>query len=366
MCCDLVTRRGLMKAGSLALFGGLMLPRRSASSGGAAAGPRPERIKIGQIGVGHAHASKLAVYRISDDYEVVGVVEPDDRLREQAKSKEEYRGVPWMTREQLLNAPGLQAVLVETQVRDLLDQAEVCVNAGLYVHLDKPAGESLSQYRRILETASKKDVWVQMGYMYRYSPAVTLLREVLRRGWLGEVFEVHAVMSKVVAPEARTAFAGYRGGIMFELGCHVIDLVVGVLGAPSKVTSYPRHTSKRDDGLLDNTLAVFEYPGAIATVKSSALEVEGFARRHLVVCGTEGTFHIQPLDDPSARVAFAAAHEPYRKGYQDLSFPNFARYVEDAADMARVIRGEKAVDFGPSHDLAVQTAVLQASGVSER
>ena len=182
----------------------------------------PPRIKIGQIGVGHAHASKLSVYRQSKDYEVVGLVEPDDRLREAAESKEVYRGLPWMTREQLLNVPGLRAVLVETRVRDLLDTAEACVGAGMHVHLDKPAGESLPQYRRILEAASEKNLWVQMGYMYRYNPAVVLLREVLKRGWLGEVFEVHAVMSKVVAPPDRTALAEYRGGIMFELGCHVI------------------------------------------------------------------------------------------------------------------------------------------------
>ena len=37
------------------------------------------RIKIGQIGVGHAHATKLSVYRHSPDYEVVGIVEPDPR-----------------------------------------------------------------------------------------------------------------------------------------------------------------------------------------------------------------------------------------------------------------------------------------------
>jgi predicted dehydrogenase len=99
-------------------------------------------------------------------------------------------------------------------------------------------------------------------------------------------------------------------------------------------------------------------------VKSSALEVDGGERRHLVVCGTEGTFHIQPLDDPSARVTFSAPHGPYRKGYQDVSFPKYTRYLDDAADMARVIRGEKEIDFPPRHDLAVQRAVLQACGMS--
>ena len=44
---------------------------------------------------------------------------------------------------------------------------------------------------------------IQMGYMYRYNPGVVLLREFLQQGWLGEVFEVHAVMSKVVSPPLR-------------------------------------------------------------------------------------------------------------------------------------------------------------------
>jgi predicted dehydrogenase len=352
-------RAFIRRAGSL-----LAAPLLSTSARGepARGRSRASRIKVGQIGVGHAHATKLSVYRQSADYEVVGLVEPDDRLRQEAASKEAFRGVPWMTREQLLNVPGLQAVLVETRVRDSLDAAEACVAAGLHVHLDKPAGESLSRYRRILEAAAKRNLWVQMGYMYRYNPAVVLLRDVLKRGWLGEPFEVHAVMSKVVGPAERTALAEYRGGTMFELGCHVIDLVVGVLGGPTKVTAYPRHSSKRDDALLDNMLAVFEYPSATASVRSSALEVDGFDRRHLVVCGTEGTFHIQPLDNPSARVTFTGPHGAYRKGYQNVSFPRFTRYVADAADMARVIRGEKAIDFTPQHDLAVQAAVLQACG----
>ena len=65
------------------------------------------RIRIGQIGVGHAHASKLSVYRNSPDYEVVGIVEPDAELRKKAASQPLYRDLPWMTQEQLLNVPGL-------------------------------------------------------------------------------------------------------------------------------------------------------------------------------------------------------------------------------------------------------------------
>ncbi len=327
------------------------------------AGATPPRIKVGQVGVGHAQANKLSVFRDSMDYEVVGIVEPDPDLRKKAASEDAFRGLAWMTQEQLLNAPGLQLVLVETQVRDLLNTAETCIAAGKHVHLDKPAGESLPQFRRILEVAARQKLLVQMGYMYRYNPAVVALREFLKRGWLGEPFEVHTAMSKVVDPQSRRKLVEYRGGILFELGCHVIDLVVGVLGKPAKVTPFGQHAAPINDRLLDNMLAVFEYPRAVATVRSSAMEVDGFDRRHLVVCGTEGTFHIQPLDNPSARIALSAARDKYRKGYQDLSFPKFTRYVGDAADMERIIRGEKAADFSYEHDLTVQTALLEGCGL---
>lgn len=322
------------------------------------------KIKVGQIGVGHAHASKLGVYRRSPDYEVVGVFEPDESLRATAAKSAVYEGVTWLkSEEQLLATPGLQAVLVETKVRDLLATAQRCVDAGLHVHLDKPAGESLPDYRRLLDAAAKRKLLVQMGYMYRYSPAVILLRRFLREGWLGEVFEVHTVMSKVVDDSSRRGLAEYRGGIMFELGCHVIDLVIGVLGRPDAVRPYSRRSAPRDDGLVDNMLAVLEYSKALATIKTAALEVEGGSRRHLVVCGQGGTFHIQPLDAPRVTYSLDRDRGEYKKGTHEVGFDKFERYIADAADMARILRGEKECDFPYAHDLAVQETVLLASGV---
>jgi predicted dehydrogenase len=347
------------------------ISRRSAVSAGAvgllsmmttAAEPKP-RIKMGQIGVGHAHATKLGVYRASADYEVVGIVEPNEALRKAATNQTPFRDLPWLTREQLLATPGLQAVLVETPVRDLLDNAETCVAAGKHVHIDKPAGASMPQFQRILDSAARQNLLVQLGYMYRYNPAVVLLREFLKNGWLGEVFEVHAVMSKVVDTKARQQFAEFRGGIFFELGCHVLDLVIGVLGKPTAIASHHLHSSQVNDQLLDNMLTVLSYPRATATVKSSAIEVEGGERRHLVVCGTEGTFHIQPLDNPSAKVSLSKPRGTYKKGMQEVKFPKYTRYVDDAIDMARIIRGEKSSDFPYQHDRIVQETLLSVCGM---
>lgn len=356
----MITRRT-----ALGTLGAACLLAQSEGAVGSGTGSRPPRIRIGQIGTKHAHASKLSVYRLSDDYEVVGLVEPDPQRRLQAEKDAAFRDLPWMTAEELLNQPQLQAVLIETDVRDLLINAELCLKAGMHVHIDKPAGESLSHLHRIMTIAEAKKLTVQMGYMYRYNPAIEMLRKIVAEGWLGDLYEVHTVMGKTLGEVDRKQLARYPGGIMFELGCHVLDTVVSLLGRPESVHAFNKHSSPMSDSLKDNMLAVLNYPNATATIRASAIEVDGFARRHLVVCGTEGTFHVQPLDNPTATLSLSRSREEWKAGTQQVTFPKYSRYVGDAIDMAKVIRGEKSFGFSCQHDLLVQEILLEASGVQE-
>ncbi|HWL11016.1 MAG TPA: Gfo/Idh/MocA family oxidoreductase [Planctomicrobium sp.] len=323
-----------------------------------------KKIRIAQIGVGHGHANKISVYRNSPDYDVVGIAEPEAALRSQAEKQAIYQGLPWMTVKELLAIPGLQAVLVETQVCDLLDTAQQCVDAGKHIHLDKPAGASYPKFQHVIDTARQKNLVVQLGYMYRYNPGFLLLQQFLKEGWLGEIFEVNAVMSKVLDSRGREELVEFSGGTMFELGCHLIDMTMTLLGRPETVTPILQHSSSVNDSLNDNCLAVMKWPKANATIRSSGLEVDGFRRRHFVVCGTEGTFEIRPLDNPQVTVSLSQKRGSYPAGTQTITLPRFHRYIADAADMARVIRGEKETDFPYEHDLLVQSVVLEAAGMS--
>jgi predicted dehydrogenase len=319
------------------------------------------KIKIGQIGTRHAHAAgQLAALRRIADFDVVGVVEPDEVQRRRVEQRAEYAGLPWLTEKQLLNTPGLQAVAVETDVGGLLDAAERVVHAGLHLHLDKPAGESLPQFQRILETASRNKRLVKLGYMFRYNPAFQLMIRVVREGWLGEIFSIHAEISKKLDDNGRHELLPYRGGSMFELGCHVLDSVHRVLGKPDAVVPYIRNGS---DGLADNMLAVLEYPEAIASVRSAIIEVEGEVRRQFVVCGTKGTCEIRPLEPPAVKLLLDQPRGKFRTGVQDVSFDKAPRYGRDWADFVKAIRGEVEWEFTPAHDLAVQETVLRASGL---
>ncbi|TWT87781.1 Gfo/Idh/MocA family protein [Stieleria varia] len=324
------------------------------------------RIRVGQVGTMHAHASgKMSTMRKLDDlFEVVGVVEPDHGARQRAEKNDAYRGLPFVELDQLLETTGLAAVAVETSVSDLVENAVRCLQAGKHIHLDKPAGISMSACREMHAEANRRGLTIQMGYMFRYNPAFTLLFQMVRDGWLGDVTELNGAMGKLAGDSLRRDLAQYSGGGMFELSCHLIDAMVTVLGKPQKVQSYNRRTRPDADSFADNQLAVFEYPNAVATIRCNHIDPFGFARRQFGVAGTKGVFDINPLEPPAARLTLDQARGDYQKGAQDVAFARSpGRYDAEFVDLAKVIRGEKQLAWNSDHDLAVHEAVLAGSGM---
>ncbi|MFO7948052.1 MAG: Gfo/Idh/MocA family oxidoreductase [Armatimonadota bacterium] len=329
-----------------------------------------KRIRIGQIGVGHEHASgkMMALRRLPELYEVVGVVEEDEP---RWYSSEAYEGVERMTEEQLLDTPELQAVAVETNMPELVPTATRCMERGLHMHLDKPGGESLEPFKRLIEGCRERSLAIQMGYMYRTNPAIKFCFRAVREGWLGDIFQIDAVMSRYDGESYRRFLAGFSGGAMYNFGSHLIDLVVAMLGRPKDVTSFQKST--RDDGLNDNGLAVLEYPRATATIRSSIVEVDGMKHRRLLVCGTKGTVEICPLEKPWIGYRQAPLHvrltlredtPEYPAGTHTVNVGVMnGRYEDQLIELARIINGEMDNPYPYEHDLAVQETLMAAAGL---
>jgi predicted dehydrogenase len=368
-----INRRQVLK--SAAGAGAAVAAGQWLGSAASAAEPPKQRIRIGQIGTGHEHASaKMDTFRkLSAHYEVVGIVEPDPELRKSRANHRSYRDLTWMTEEQLLNTKGLQAVAVEVDSDDkrIMDIAGRCIDAGMHIHLDKPGGESFSNFKRVLDEAKRRSLTVQLGYMYRNNLAVQFCRNAVQEGWLGQIFEVHCVMSKFSNVDYRKYLSQFRGGTMFIYACHMIDLVVGLLGKPDRVVSFMRQTRSDAGEMCDNGLVVLGYPKTTATVRTASLEVEGFKRRQLVVCGDEGTIDIRPLEiygiSPSQplklQLALSQERGTYKKGYQEVTFSHVpARYDDQLIELARIIRGEIENPYPLEHELIVQECLLKACG----
>lgn len=327
------------------------------------------RIRIGQIGVGHEHASgKMDALRaLPELYEVVGVVA---EVSPDWPSPGSYEGVPRMTEEELFSTPGLQAVAVETNNADLVPAALRCMERGVHMHLDKPGSETLEPFQQLMAGCSERGLAVQMGYMYRVNPAIRFCFRALREGWLGEVFEVHAAMSRYDDDAYRGFLAQFPGGAMYNFGSHLVDLVVALMGRPQDVVTFQKAT--RDDGLNDNGLAVLEYPRATATVRAAITEVDGMRHRRLIICGTRGTAEVCPLEHPwdrqrldplFVRLTLREGNPEYAAGTHvvDAGVMN-GRYEDQLIELAGVINGEIENPYPYEHELLVHETLLAAAG----
>jgi predicted dehydrogenase len=331
--------------------------------------PQPaSKIRVGIIGTGHPHAAgKVAAIRdLSDYFELVGVVEPDAALRKTNGALPEYQGVTWLDEEKLYATKDLQAIVVETKFLDLMPAAARGVEHGLFVHLDKPPGSTADELAKLLAAAERKNVHVQMGYMFRNNPAFELCYRAAREGWLGRIFELSTTMTTVRPAIRRKDLDEPTGGAMFDLGSHVIDSVVTVLGTPEKVTPFGCKLYSEQDEVVDNQLAVLEYSAALATVRTAFVDPFAAERRQFVVCGENGTLEIRPLEPPKVRLSLLAPAGEFAAGVHDVELPPMpGRYHGQLVDFANIILGKAKPEWNAEHDLTVQKVLLEASGMAK-
>lgn len=328
------------------------------SLGPAQSGGKPLRIAF--LGGSHSHAGgKLKVVQNSPLYELAGMWEPDSDLR----ARYEKAGVRMLSLDALLGDKSIEVIAVESAVRDHAAHGRLALEAGKHIHLEKPPALDVESFRSLLALAEQKRLVMQMGYMWRYHPGINAALGAAREGRLGEVYLVRGLINTLIEPERRPELAQFRGGQLFELGCHLIDPMVRLLGRPERVIPVLKHHGRHSDHLADNTVAVFEFPGALGVISSATLQPGAGRHRAFEIFGTNGTAVVRPVEPPSLAIDLAEAAGPYKAGPQSVPMPRYERYVDDFVELAAAVRGEKALGVTPAEDLLVQEALVRASGM---
>ena len=334
-----------------------------------------KRIKIGQLGIGHNHASAKmqSLRKLPELFEVVGVAEDDDAWRNERGSLKCYEGIPFMTDEELLAVPGLEAVAVEKDGLSIVPTALEAASRGFHIQMDKPAGESLPAFKELLDVCEKKKLVFQQAYIYRYNPGLRFIINAVKKGWLGDVFEIHAVMSRYDGDNARYRkwLSQFKGGAMYIFAGYLIDLIVYMLGYPKKVTPFLKQT--RMDGLIDNGLAVLEYEKATATVRVSVEEVDGMKHRRFIVCGTKGSAELCPIEPPGpeyytrnllVRLSLKNGNDCYPAGTHMVATgilgDRYGRQLEEFYDL---VRNGTSNPFSYLHEYEMHRALMEACGI---
>ena len=333
------------------------------------------KIRIAQIGTSlNSHGKPIfrTLTELSDVFEIVGYALPEGEREKFPTQMDVFEGYTEMTVEEILGNPEIEAVAVETEEIYITKYALMVAKAGKHLHMEKPGGREPEAFRELVAILKEKGLVFSTGYMYRFNPKIIEAMEKIERGDLGKIYAVEAHMDCRHTPEVRSWLGNFPGGMTFFLGCHLIDLVVQILGKPQNVI--PLNRSSGRDGLAteDMGLAVLEYPHAFATVKTTDVEMGGFWRRKLTVCGTNGTVELCPLEIcvPDSQWLVSTVKTEYtgqklHDGGVSTETPTFDRYETMMQTFAAYVRGEGENPYTYDYELELFRIILQCCGVKE-
>ena len=137
-------------------------------------------------------------------------------------------------------APAFAIIATPTSFHS--EQAEEIVKSGISVLIEKPLGAASNAAKNLLEQAKKTGAYVQIGYMWRYHPAVKLISEYLKSELNGDLIKA-SVASLSYFPgwhkyedfhELYAAQLSLGGGVI-PTESHELDLLCEFFGHPTKM-----------------------------------------------------------------------------------------------------------------------------------
>lgn len=134
------------------------------------------------------------------------------------------------------------------------DMALAAISAGKHVYCEKPLALDAADARIIWEAARDAGLQTSMGFNYACNPLLTLAREMIAAGELGEIFNFRGsyledYMADPAVPFSWRCLRSQGGpGALADLGTHLINMAEYLLGPMSSVNGAMTtvHSQRRD------------------------------------------------------------------------------------------------------------------------
>ena len=317
------------------------------------------KIKIAQIGIGHDHAEFVlkSILKQTEVFEFAGLFIPEAEKQIFASKLEIpcFRDAHLLTLHEILEDDLIVAVAIESREQDLSTYAIQCADAKKQIHLDKPGSMDIENFEKLVSKCKANQTVLHMGYMYRYNPIISEAIKKVKRGDLGNVFSVEAQMSTDYDVTKRKWLGELPGGMMYFLGCHLIDLIYTLQGEPMEVIPYKSASGKDGCDVQDYSLTLFPYENGLSFAKICATEKGGFCRRQLVISGTKGTLEIRPLEEHDVYPnTYTKVREIGDSGKEiESKSKGFDRYDGMMRGFAEIVSGERENVYTYDYELGL-------------
>jgi len=306
---------------------------------------RMAALRLAIIGYGmagraiHAHLARKA------GLTVTAIVVRDQRRRQQAAA--DWPGVRILDDvDELVDLRGVFDVAVIASPTSLhAEHAAKLARAGIPFVIDKPMGVDAFEARAIMAEAAKHDTPFTVFHNRRWDSEQLTLEKTLRRGDLGEVhtFERRWERFRPVPKRRWREDDVVGGGLLLDLGAHLVDSATILFGPPRSVTAHIREITTAAD---DDILLVLEHDAG-GGVAQSRLPVQSrlFASTLAAapgprtrVTGLKGAFVVTDFEGELS--SFELHGVPERKPAKDAKSP-----LPEADERAWFVRGREVKEI---------------------
>jgi predicted dehydrogenase len=293
-------------------------------------------LRVAIVGFGHAgsifHAPLVAA---TPGMRVAAIVTSSAERAAQARTAYPRAEIVASAEAIWQHARGYDLVVVATPNRTHAELGLAAIGAGLPVVIDKPMAATAADGRRLIDAARQAGSLVTVFHNARYSIPFLTARRVIASGVLGPIASFEARLERyrpAPRPGAWRELGDPReaGGLLFDLGSHLIDQALQLFGTPTEV--YAELERRRPGSQVDDdSFVALRFAGGVRAHlwMSYLARIPGPALR---VAGLRGTFVRQEPD--RQEVALANGLRPGDPSWGVEAPDQWGRLATDVAGLA--------------------------------
>lgn len=258
------------------------LPRTEGISSTMLRAESQDTYKIGVIGSGRIANRFVPETKVVNGAEVVAVLNPNKVEAEVFAKKYDLEG--YTDFDAFIEK--VDVVYIASPHLTHYDYVKRSLLAGKHVLCEIPFTLKKEEALELYKLAEEKNLVLMEASKTAYSPAFGHIVTLIKSGIIGDVVDVKAALSKMVAPPTRELDAEQAGGAMTEHAPLTVMAIIKLLGLDWKDINF--HT-KRENGVDIYTKGVINYPHATSSFTLGiGVKTEG----NLVVSGTKGYVYV--------------------------------------------------------------------------
>lgn len=285
------------------------------------------KVRLGLIGLGYIGQLHLKHGLMLPNAEVVAAADTSRTAVDKAKAL----GVKYTYTDyaRLLKNPEVEAVVVSLPTHLHLECAQQASEAKKDIFLEKPIAVSVAEAKEVIYAAERNSVKLMMGYPMRFNEHFVQVKADMADGLIGDVENAHATYvccgpffhradghSPSPVPDWWFNTAQTGGGVLVDLGCHLINLLRWLFGEVVDIRGQFGYRYNMDFEDSAMCLARFQ-SGTVA-----AINVGWYSQEYLLRLDFLGSVRNVSVEHMPPRT-MKAAYQMLTRGISEFNKPHY-------------------------------------------